>query len=142
MAGEDHNLSDNFGPHKDEQPALEGTDIEEHIIELVGKSLDTESHIKDILSGRTLQDGLLGSKLSSFLREIRFSDQEFAASISVSNIKYNHPRFLINNPFYLFHDQLDNTLAYKSAESMTTKGNVDKFLSESLMTPLIKRLSY
>ena len=140
--GEDENASKNVGPHEDEESILEEQDIEEDHRNLGGKSSDTRSCARDGLSGRTPQAGLLGSELSSSLREVRFSDQEFAAGTSVSNIKYNHPGFQNNNFFYPFYDQLDYRLAKYFAESETTKSNVDKFLSEVLMAPLTEKLSY
>ena len=107
-----------------------------------GKSLVTKSCAKDGLSRRTPQAGLFESKLSSFLREIRFSDQEFAAGTPVSNIKYNHPGFQNNNPFYTFHDCLNYGLAKYFAKSETIKSNINKFLSKLLMALLTKKLSY
>ena len=58
---------------------------------------------KDGLSGHTPQSRLFKSESSSFLRKVRFSNQEFATSTLISNMKYNHPKFQNNNPFYLFH---------------------------------------
>ncbi len=140
---EDDNASENFGPHEDEESPLEEKDIEGDHRNSVGEcSSNAGSRARDGLSERTPQAGLLGSKSSSSLREVRFSDQEFAAGTPVSNIKYNHPGFQNNNPFYLFHDQLDYGLAKYFAESETTKSNVDKFLSEPLMAPLTEKLSY
>ncbi len=89
-----------------------------------------------MLPGRTPQAGLLGSESSLSLREVWFSDQEFTADTPVCNIKYNHPGFKNNKPFYPFHDQLDYRLAKYFAESETTKSNVDKFLSDPLIAPL------
>ncbi len=109
---------------------------------MVSESSDTRSRASDGLSRCTLQAGLFGSESSSSLREVRFNDQEFAADTSISNIKYNHPGFQNNNPFYPFHDQLDYRLAKYFAESKTTKSNIDKFLSKPLMAPLIEKLSY
>ena len=120
----DNNASENFGPHEDKESPLEEQDIEED------KSLDTENQARDSLSGYTLQAELLGSKLLSSLREVRFNDQEFVTNTSVSNIKYNLPRFENNNSFYPFHDQLNYRLAKYFAESETSKSNVDKFLSK------------
>ena len=60
----------------------------------------------------------------------------------ISNIKYDHPGSQNDNLFYPFHNQLDYALAHYFAESETTKGNVDKFLSNPLMAPLIKKLSH
>ncbi len=95
-----------------------------------------------MLSGRTPQAGLLGSESSSFLREVRFSDQELAAGIPMFNIKYNYLGFQNDNPFYPFHDQLDYELAKYFAESKTTKSNVDKFLFDLLMALLTEKLFY
>ena len=108
---------------------------------MVGKSLDTGSCTRDGLSGCTYQAGLLRSELSSFLREFRFCDQEFAAGTPISNIKYNYPRFPNNNPFIFFHDQLNYRLAKYFTESKTTKSNVNKFPSEPLIASLIEKLS-
>lgn len=90
---EDDNLSDNFRSHKDQKPALKELDIEKNNIDLVSKSLDTESLAKDMLSDRVSQDRLLKSELSPALKEVRFNDLKFAVSILISNIKYNHPGF-------------------------------------------------
>ena len=73
---------------------------------------------------------------------VRFSDQEFAVETPVSHNKYNHSGFQNNNLFYLFHDQLNYGLAKYFAESETTKSNVNKFLSESLIALLTEKLSY
>ena len=132
----------NFWPHEDEKLTLEEQNIKGDHRNLRDKSLNTESYAKDGLAGRTPQPGLLGNELSLSLREIRFSDQEFAANIPISIIKYNHPGFQNNNPFYLFHDQLDNRLAKYFVESETTKNNIDKFLFEPLIAALTKKLSY
>ncbi len=121
---------------------LEEQDIKVDQTNLVGESLNTGSRTKDDLSRRTPQAGLFGSKSSSSLRENRFSDQEFATGISISNLKYNHPEFQTNNPLYPFHDQLDYGLAKYFTESETTKSNVNKFLSEPLMALLTEKLSY
>ena len=121
---------------------LEKQDIEEDHKILESKSLDTRSRVRDDLSGRTPQARLLGNELLSSLREVRFSDQKFTVGILVSNIKYNHPGFQNNNPFYLFHNQLAYRLAKYFTESETTKSNIDKFLSKPLMALLTEKLSY
>ncbi len=139
---ENDNASGNFGPHEDEESTLKEQDIEEDHRNLVGKSSDTESYTSDDLSRHTPQAGLLGSESSSSLREVRFSDQKFAAGTPVSNIKYNHPGFQNDNPFLPFHNQLDYRLAKYFAESETTKSNVNKFLSELLMALVTEKLSY
>ena len=110
--------------------------------DLAGKSLDIESRAKNGLSRHTPQAGLLASELSSFLRVIKFSKQEFPADKLISDIKYHHPGSQNNNPFYLFNDQLDYAFANYFAGSETTKGNVNRFLSNPLMAPLTKKLFY
>ncbi len=142
IPGENENTSDNFGLHEDEKSILEEQDIEGDHRYSVGESLDTRSHARDGLSGRTSQDGFLASESSSSLREVRFSEQEFPAGISVSDIKNYHPGSQNDNPFHPFNDQLDYALTTYFAESETTKGNVDRFLSNPLMAPLTEKLSY
>ena len=71
MLGEDVNKSDNFGSYENEKSTPKAQDIEEDHRNLVGKSSDTRSRAK---TGRTLQNGLLGSESLSSLREIRFSE--------------------------------------------------------------------
>lgn len=93
MVGEEDNLSDNSGPYKDEKHALEEPDIEKDDKDLANDSLDTRNHARNMLSGYTTQDELLRSVSSWSLRAFRSSDQEFAAGISISKIKYNHCGF-------------------------------------------------
>ena len=76
------------------------------------------------------------------LREEWFSRNKFSAGIPISNIKYNHLGIRYQNSFYLFNDKLDYALAHYFAESETTKNNVNKFLSDLLMTSFTKKLSY
>ncbi len=142
MLVEDDDASDHFQHHEEEEYLLgnEGQEIRENQRDS-GQSLNNKS-LRDILPGRTPQAGLLGSESSSSLREVRFRDQEFAAGISISNIKYNHPGFQNNNLFYPFYDQLGYRRAKYFAESETTKSNRDKFLSDPLMAPLTEKLSY
>ena len=140
ILGEDNNVSENFGPHKDDKS--EEQDIEGDHRNLVGKRSDIESHVKDGLLGRTPQDGLLANKLSASLKEVRFSKQEFLTSKPVSDIKYPHFASQNNNPFYPLNDQLDYALATYFAESETMKDNIDRFLSNPLMALLTEKLSY
>lgn len=95
-----------------------------------------------MLSIHTPQDRLFGIELSSSLRKVKFCEQEFAASILVSNIKYNHSRLQNNNLFYPFFNQLNYRLAYFFAKSKITKDNIDKFLSEPLIALLTEKLLY
>ena len=64
IPGDDENASENVGPHEDEESTLEEQDIEEDHRNLGGKSLNTKSRVKNGLSRRTSQAGLLGSELS------------------------------------------------------------------------------
>ena len=47
-----------------------------------------------------------------------------------------------SNLFYLFNAQLDYVLVYYFIELETAKRNIDKFLSNSFMNPITKKLSY
>lgn len=51
---EDNNALENFKSHEDEKLKLEGQNIERDYRNLIGKSSDIESHIKDNLSGYIL----------------------------------------------------------------------------------------
>ncbi len=143
MLVEDDNTSDHFMYHEEEEYPLGNNkqEIREIQRDSVGQSSDNES-LRDMLSGRIPQAGLLGSESSSSLREVRFKDQEFTTGTPISNIKYNHPGFQNNNPYYPIHNQLDHELAKYFAEPKTTKSNIDQFLSDPLMTPLTEKLSY
>ena len=123
---EDNNASDNFSPYEDNESTPEVQNIERDYRDLVGKSSNTRSRAR---AGRIPQDGLLGNKLLSSPKEVRFSEQEFSAGTPVFNIKYDHPESQNDNLFYPFYNQLDYVLAYYFAESETTKSNVNKFLS-------------
>ena len=74
ISEKDHNALKNFGLYEDEKSTLKEQDIKGDYINLVSKSSDTRSCIKDGLSRHISQDGLLASELSSFLREVRFSE--------------------------------------------------------------------
>lgn len=47
-----------------------------------------------------------------------------------------------NNLFYLSNNQLDYTPANNFVESITTKGNINKFLSNPLIVSLTNKLLY
>lgn len=79
------------------------SDDEEDQKNLLDKSSDNKS-VRDMLPRHTPQDGLFASELSSFLREVRFSKQEFPASKPILDIKYHHPGSRNNNIFYPFND--------------------------------------
>lgn len=74
-----------------------------------------------MLSKHIFQNGLLASKLLSFLREVKFGKQEFFASKPIFNIKYHHPGSQNNNYLSLFNNQLDYIPANHLAEFDTTK---------------------
>ena len=139
MRGEDDNASDNFEPYEDEDSKSKVQNIEEDHKNLVGKSSDIRRRARE---GRTPQDELLGSELSSSLKEVRFSEQEFSADTLVSNINYDYLRSQNNNLFYLFHNQLDYPLAHNFAESDIIKSKVNKSLSNLLIAPFTKKLFY
>lgn len=82
---DNENISKNFWPHEYKEFSLKEQDIEEDHWNFVAKSSDIRSCAKDNFSGYTLQAGLLRNKLSLFLKKVRYSDQEFAVGISISN---------------------------------------------------------
>ena len=106
---------------------------------MISKSSDTGSCAR---AKRTPKNGLLRIQSPSSIKEVRFSEQEFYAGKPASNIKYDHLKSKNDNLFYFFHNQLDYALAHSFAKSETMKGNVNKFLSDLLMAPLTKKLSY
>lgn len=138
---EDDNTSDNYGLHLDEKSTLGKQDIKKYHKNEVSKSLDTRCCVKDGLLRHTPQNELLASKLSLFLRKIRFSEQEFFTSIPLLDIKYYYLSSQNDNFFYLFNNQLDYTQSNYFIESKTIKGNVDQFLFNSLIVLLTKKLS-
>lgn len=93
MLKENDNLWDNFRPQINEKLTIKRSNIEANGIDLVGKSLDTEIDVKDMLLRRISQDELLQIDFSWSLKKVRFSDQKFATNIYISNIKYNDLRF-------------------------------------------------
>ena len=96
----------------------------------------------DLPTKKTPCDGLFASKSLLLLKKKWFTKNEFSASTSISNIKYNYLRLKHQNSFYPFNNQLDYTLAHYFAESDSTKSNINKFLFDPLMIPLTKKLSY
>lgn len=88
------------------------------------------------------QKWLLTSESSSALKKKWFNSYKFFTGTRILDIKYWHPRSKYNSSFYPFNDQLDYTLAYYFAESETTKGNFNKFLTDLLIVPLTEKLSY
>lgn len=88
-----------MGPHEDVKSTWEEQDIERDHKNLGDESLDTKNYAKNSLSRGFCYAGLFKSQLLSFLKKVRFSNQEFATNISISNIKYNYSRFKNNNFF-------------------------------------------
>ncbi len=70
------------------------------------------------------------------------SKSEFLVGTPVSDIRDEHLGSHNNNLFYPFNDQLDYALTNYFAKPETTKRNVDKFLSNPLLKPITKKLSY
>lgn len=91
ISGKNENISENFGFYKNEKSLLEEQDIEKDHRNLIGKRLDIENYAFNSLSEYISQDKLFASELLLFLRDVRFSKQEFFIDISVSDIKYHHP---------------------------------------------------
>ena len=85
---------------------------------------------------------LLTSESLSALREEWFSSYKFPTGTRILDIKYRYPGSKYNSSFYPFNDQLDYALAHYFVESKTIKSNVNKFLTDLLMAPLTKKLSY
>ena len=73
MPEKDDNALKYLGLYKDEKYTLDEQDIEKDHRDLVGKSLDIESHAKDGLSRYILQARFFASELSSSLKEVKFS---------------------------------------------------------------------
>lgn len=71
-----------------------------------------------------------------------FTKNKFLAGTTISDIKYNHLELEYKNSFYSFKDPLNYALAHYFAKSKTTKGNVNKFLSDPVMAFLTRKLSY
>lgn len=142
ISGKNENILDNFGLHEDKDFILEEQDIKGDYRNLVDKSSDTESHIRNGLSKWTTQDRLFASESLLSLIEIRFSKLEFSTNIPISDIKYQHPSSQNNNSFYLFNNQLDYALITFFTESETIKGNVNRFLLDPLMALYTEKLFY
>lgn len=109
---------------------------------MIGKIDYTKSDALDTPNKRTPWHRLLASESLLLLRKEWFTGNEFSASIPILIIKYNHPGLQYKNSFYLFKDQFYYTLAYYFAKSKTTKANVNKLLSDLLMTLFTEKLSY
>ena len=109
--------------------------------QLLDKTNYTVRDATDSPIERTPWDRLLASESSLLLREEWFIGNKFSAGIPVLDIKYNHLELKHQNSLYPFNDQLDYALAHYFVKLEMTKGNINKFLSNPLMTPLTKKLS-
>ena len=138
MLGKDDNVSENFALCEDEKSTLEAQNIKRDYKVSVSKSLDRGRRAR---TGRTPQDGLLGSNSLSSLREVKFNKQEFPTGTLVSSIKYDHLESQNDNFFYSFYNQLDYLQAYYFIEFEITKDNLDQFLSNPFITPFTEKLS-
>ena len=101
---ETKNTLKNFEPYKKKKSILEKQDIKKNHRNLRNKSLNTKIHAKNNLLRYNSQIKLLRMELSSSLKEVRFSNQEFSTGTPISNIKYNYLGFQNNNLFYLLYD--------------------------------------
>lgn len=100
----DNDILENFEPYEDKKSTLKEQDIEENHGDLVNKSSDTRSHARDGLLRHIPQDRLFANELSLFLKDVRFSKQEFCISKPLLDIKYYHSSFQNNNFFYSFNN--------------------------------------
>lgn len=96
----------------------------------------------DILTKDISQKRLLISKFLSIMRKEQFSSYEFFIGTQISDIKYKHLESKYQSSFYPFNNQLNYALAHYFAKSMITKDNINKYLTDLLMVPLTKKLSY
>lgn len=108
MPEEYHNTLDNFGTHIDEKFILEEQDINKDYKNLVDKISDTRSYTNNRLLGHISLNRLFVNELLFFLREVKFSEQEFSTSEPISTIKYYHPGFQNNN--LLTHSMISRTM--------------------------------
>lgn len=67
------NVWKNFMSYEDEKSILKEQNIEKNHKNLVEKSLDIRSYIKDSLSGFIPQNKFLASEMSSSLRKVRLN---------------------------------------------------------------------
>ncbi len=105
-----------------------------------GKSADRDDQ-KPTTSNWTPRNSLL-SESSRIFREVTFGESEFPISTLLFDIRYVHPGSGSSNLFHPFNDQLDYALAHYFAKSEIIKRNIDKILSNLLMKPITKKLSY
>ncbi len=129
---ESHNEEDALGGNWEDKGGLLG--------EMVTSA--TANGTPETLTEDTPWKRLFANESSLALREEWFNSHEFPAGTPISDKKYKYLGYKHKNSFYSFNDQLDYGLAHYFAESETTKGNVNKFLTDLLMVLLTKKLSY
>ncbi len=112
--------------------------------DLLGKTVTivTANSIPKTPTKDTPQKRLFASESLLVLRKAWFSRHKFPTGIPILNKKYKHLGSKYKNSFYPFNDQLDYGLAHYFEELETIKGSVNKFLTDPLITPLTKKLSY
>ncbi len=98
--------------------------------------------VAEMLIKHTTRKRLLASRSLLALKEEWFCSYGFPVDTPISDKKYRYPRSNHENSFYPFNDQQDYAIAHYFADSETTKGNMNKFLIDLLITPLTKKLSY
>ncbi len=127
-----HNKKDALGENWEDE-----SDLLEKMITTTNTNSILETSTENIL-----RKGLFASESLSALREEWFSSHEFFAGIFISDKKYKYLRFKYKNYFYPFNNQLDYGLAHYFTNSETTKGNMNKLLTDLLMAPITKKLPY
>ena len=112
--------------------------------DLFGKTVTktTANGTFQMLTEDTPKKGLFASESLATLRQEWLSNHKFPADTSISDKKYKHLGSKYKNCFYPFNDQLDYGIAHEFANSETTKSNMNKFLTDSLMAPFTEKLSY
>lgn len=70
------------------------------------------------------------------------SEFEFLAGTFVLDTRYKYLESQYNNPFYSFNKKIDFVLAHYFADSETIRCNINLFLINFLIKPIIKNLSY
>lgn len=76
--------------YKNKKSILEEKNIERDSKNLVGKNLNIKNRAKNGLLGCISQNLLFTKKLSSSLKEFRFTEQKIAIGKPILDIKFNH----------------------------------------------------
>ena len=75
-------------------------------------------------------------------KELTFSEFKFLIDTPILDTRYKHFGSQNNYLYYSFIDKFDYALADYFAKLKITKCNIDKFLSNPLIKPIIKKFSY